>query len=190
VKQFAQMMIEEHQKAISQLQKAAPSVANMNLKLTSSNANASAASAGTTSDPARAGEARSASTQSGSPAAANQRTSASDGQGGSEDSQMIQLARETKQECLNLTQTELGRKQGDKFDKAYIGQQLVAHTTMLAQLRAAQRHVSGQLQPILQQGVQMTEHHLAQARQIMEQLDAGGGQEAAARPGAANPPRR
>jgi hypothetical protein len=60
---------------------------------------------------------------------------------------------------------------------------------MLTELRAAQRHASGQLHPILRRGVQMTEHHLAQARQIMEQLDAEGGQEAAARPSAANPPR-
>lgn len=189
VKEFAQMMIEEHQKAISQLQQVAPEIAALDLELTSQ-ANENVAPGGAVSDPARAGEARSASSPSTSQAAGNQRTLASGATAGGEDQQMVQLAREIKQECLNLTQAELGRHEGVKFDKAYIGQQLVAHIKMLAELRAVKRHASGQLQPIVQQGVQMTEHHLAEARQIMEQLEADGGQEAAARPEAASARRR
>jgi predicted outer membrane protein len=184
VKQFAQMMVEEHQQAISKLQQAAPQVASLNLQLTSTQ--------GQRTDAATGGTARTDATSGAASATAtgNQRTSASGAQGGGQE-QMVQLARDIKQECLNLTQAELGRKQGAEFDKCYIAQQLVAHTGMLAELRASQRHASGQLQPILKEGAQMTEHHLAQARQIMEQLDAGGGAEGAARSGAAPaPPRR
>jgi hypothetical protein len=171
----------------------------MNLQLTSTQGGASgsatSASGQSGSTSARSGQSGAgSSTTAGGSTSGSQRNSASGGQSGGQDQQMAQFAQEVKQECLNLTQAELGRKQGAEFDKAYIGQQLVAHTNMLAELRAAQRHASGQLQPIIQQGTQMTEHHLAQARQIMEQLDAGGaagGASGAPRSGATPaPPRR
>jgi predicted outer membrane protein len=169
VKQFAQTMVEEHQQAVQKLQQAMPHLASINLEL---NAQAGAAGQSTT---ARPGADATASTS------ANQRSSATGAQsGGQEEQKMVQFAREVKQECLNLATQELGRKQGTEFDKAYIGQQIVAHTNMLAELRTAQRHLQNeQLRPIIQQGTQMTEHHLAQAKQIMEQLDAGGQGQAA-----------
>jgi predicted outer membrane protein len=155
VKQFAQMMVEEHQQAVSKLQQAMPHLASLKLELNAQGATARAGATGATTS-------------------ANQRNSATGAQAGGQQ-QMVEFAKEVKQECLNLTTQELGRKQGADFDKCYIGQQLVAHTGMLAELKTAQRHVTNeQLRPIIQQGTQMTEHHLAQARQIMEQLDAGG----------------
>lgn len=172
VKQFAQMMVEEHQQAVSQLQKAVPQLASLNLQLKGApgaGARTTSGATSTTSDPS--------SDQTASTATADQRNGAA--AAGAVDQQMLDLGREIKEECLALTQAELGRKQGAEFDKCYIGQQLVAHTAMLAELKAGQRHVSSQLRPVLQQGAQMAEHHLAQARTIMEQLDAAGG---------ANPP--
>jgi len=167
VKQFAQMMVQEHQQAVAKLQQAAPQVASMNLQLSGQGGNAS-------------GGARNANAtnQTTSANAANQRTTASGAAGGQHD-QMVQLAREVKQKCLELTTADLGQKQGAEFDKCYIGQQLVAHTQMLAHLQAFQQHASAELRPIIQEGTQMTEHHIAQAKQIMEQLnaaDAGGAQ--------------
>jgi predicted outer membrane protein len=162
VKQFAQMMVEEHQQANSKIQQAMPEVASMNLELTAQGGQGGAQGA-----TAGAGSRTQSST------AGNQRSSATGaaGQGGQQE--MVQFAKDVKQNCLQLAMQELGRKQGAEFDKAYIGQQLVAHMNMLAELRAAQKHASGELQPIIQQGTQMTEHHMAQARQIMEQLAAG-----------------
>jgi predicted outer membrane protein len=226
VKQFAQMMAQEHQQAISQLQQASPQLASMNLELsaqgggsaargqgsaTSARGAGSSSSAGsaTSGAPSGSGSGASGATGSGSgtgasgqatagsgasgsaSGSASQRTSASGAQGGGQTQQVAQFEQQVKQQCLNLTMTELGRKQGAEFDKAYIGQQLVAHTQMLAQLQAAQQHASSELQPIIQQGTQMTEHHLAQARQIMEQLDAGGagGQGQGQQPGAPPTPR-
>lgn len=167
VKQFAQMMAEEHQQALSKLRQAAPQVASLNLELKFGQG---ADAAGTTST---------------TPSAGNQRTGAAATSGAGQHQQMVNLARDIKQECLNLTQTELGGKQGAEFDKCYIAQQIGAHTGMLAELRASQRYASGQLKPILQEGAQMAEHHLAQAKTIMEQLEGAnaGGREAAARPG-------
>jgi predicted outer membrane protein len=194
VKQFAQMMVQEHQQAISQLQQASPQLASMNLNLSAqggatpgaasaSNSNRGAGAATTSSTPT-AGSSASTS--------ANQRnTATADGGADGQTQQHVQFAQEVKQQCLQLTTAELGRKQGAEFDKAYIGQQLVAHTQMLATLQAAQRHASSELQPIIQQGTQMTEHHLAQARQIMEQLSAGGaaGGQAPRQSAAQTPPR-
>ena len=179
VKQFAQMMAEEHQQANAKIQQAVPQLASMDLKLTATEGNAGSAPGQGTRD--------------------NQRQSATGAQAGGQD-QMVQFAKQVKQECLNLTQAELGRKQGAEFDKCYIAQQIVAHTGMLAHLRASQQHVSNELQPIIQEGTKMTEHHLAQARQIMEQLENEGGARSAnassgaagqaQRRGSPTPPRR
>jgi putative membrane protein len=176
VKQFAQMMVEEHQQAVSQLQQASPQLQSLNLELTSTQGGQSATRPG-------AGQTASVS--------GNQRNSATGAQSGGQQ-QMVEFARTVKQNCLNLTQADLGKKQGAEFDKCYIGQQLVAHTAMLAELKAAQQFVQNeQLKPIIQQGTQMAEHHLAQARQIMEQLEAGGGQAGQAqRPDTPPTPRR
>jgi predicted outer membrane protein len=99
----------------------------------------------------------------------------------------LQLAQAVKQECINLTQQELANKQGADFDKAYMGQQIVAHIDMLAHLRASRPLAGSELQQVIQQGEQMTEQHLAQARQIMQQIDRasqGEGAQTTQRPGA------
>jgi len=205
VKQFAQTMIEQHQQALQQLQQAAPQLASMNLQLTagsgaqsgqagqsgSSSRSASATSGqGATGSTATAGADRS--TASGSTSSSTSDASTSGNQrgasAGGEHQQMAEFAREVKQTCLNLTQQDLSRKQGAEFDKCYIGQQIVAHTQMLAELQTAQRHVSGQMQSLIQQGTQMTEHHLAQAKSIMQQLDAAspGAAATAGRPAASS----
>jgi predicted outer membrane protein len=169
VKQFAQTMIEEHQQALSQLKQADPQLASMNLEL-----QAQGGAAGTTG----AARAESETTRPGAQPPGAQRGQTAGAQGGQQP--MVDFARDFRQECLNLVTQELGRKQGAEFDKAYIGQQVGAHMTMLAELRTAQRHIQNdQLKPVLQQGEQMVEHHLAQAKQIKQQLEAGGGQAAA-----------
>jgi predicted outer membrane protein len=170
VKQFAQTMIEEHQRALAQLKQADPQLASVNLEL-----QAQAGAAGTTG----AARAETETTRPGATPGAQppgaQRAQTAGAQGGQQ--QMTEFAREFRQECLNLVTQELGRKQGAEFDKAYIGQQAGAHMAMLAEARVAQRHIQNdQLRPVIQQGEQMAEHHLAQAREIKEQLQAGGGQ--------------
>ncbi|HEX6961464.1 MAG TPA: DUF4142 domain-containing protein [Lacipirellula sp.] len=187
VKQFAQMMVEEHQQAVQQLQQAAPEVASLNLQLTAQGGQGATTGAGSRTQAATSAQPGEATQSTVSATAGNQRSSAA-GQGGQQQ-QMVQFAKDVAQNCLQLTQQELGRKQGMEFDKAYIGQQIVAHTGMLAELQAAQQYASSEMRPIIQQGTQMTEHHLAQARQIMQQLDAAGeggagGRDQAQRPGA------
>jgi predicted outer membrane protein len=166
VKQFAQQMVEQHQQMVDKLEQVAPDLA--------SKTQLSGQAGGGRANPASA-------------PADNQRA------GGDEHDQMLALGRKIKENCLKLTQQQLGEKQGADFDKAYIGQQLVAHTSMLAELQATQEYATGKLRPILDEGVQNTEQHLAMAKQIMEQLK-GDEPRQAARPGTpraeATPPAR
>lgn len=207
VKQFAQHMVEQHQQAISQIQQAAPQLASMNLELTaaqggaSGGASRSGASSSGTSGASASGQSSPAGARSATPgsstggadatstlgggttgASGNQRAAgASAGAQGGPLQQMAQYMREVKERCVALSAQQLGRQQGPEFDKAFMGMQVALHTNMLAHLQAAQGHVSSQMQPIVQQGIEMTQNHIAQANQIMEQLDSQQGQGGAPR---------
>jgi predicted outer membrane protein len=156
VRKFAQQMIEHHQQAISKIEQAAPEAASLNLQLRGGTEGEAAASTNASGvRPASAEE----------PVA----TTASAANTGS-DQRGVQLAQSVKQECLNLTQQELAQKQGAEFDKAYIGQQIGAHIGMLAELRGSKNFATDQLQQVITEGEQMTQKHLAEAKQIMSQL--------------------
>jgi len=156
VKKFAQQMVEHHRQVIQKVQEAAPETAGHNLQLKSTTNPRGAASATPTS---QASGVRTASAET--PIAAPQ---------ANHNQQGVQLAQAIKQECLNLTEQELGQKQGVEFDKAYIGQQIGAHMGMLAQLRGSRQFASGDLKPLIDEGEKMTQQHLDQAKQIMAQL--------------------
>jgi hypothetical protein len=87
--------------------------------------------------------------------------------------QFVQIKQEIARRCGELTQRELSNHQGAAFDKAYVGQQIIQHIDMLAALQTFEQHASGNLQQTIRQGVDATERHLTQARQIMQQLDQG-----------------
>jgi predicted outer membrane protein len=156
VKKFAQQMIEHHQKAIAKIEQAAPEVASLNLQLRGGEEGAAATSPNPTGVRPASAEEPVASATSTSNAGHDQRG--------------VQLAQAVKQECLNLTQQELTQTQGVEFDKAYMGQQVGAHIGMLAELRGSKNFATGQLQQVIAEGEQMTQKHLAEAKQIMSQL--------------------
>lgn len=177
VKEFAKMMIEQHQQAIAKIQQASPELASLNLKL---KANA------TGGDEPQYEATRPAARTTGATAAGE--ASARAGESAA-DSPMFAWARDTAQECLNLTAKELSEKQGAEFDKAYMGQQCTAHVGMLAKLRASKSHASEKLQPVLAEGIEMTQHHLAEAKQIKQGLKETSTARAT-QPAAAGAPRR
>jgi predicted outer membrane protein len=172
VKQFAQTMVEQHQQAIEKIKQAAPQLASLNVKLQATAGSATPGREGATpraDEPGRTGSEPGATTA---------------GQGVA-NSPMFALARDAAQECLNLTTKELSEKQGAEFDKAYMGQQCGAHIAMLAKLRASKRHATDQLQPVLAEGIQMTEHHLAEAKKIKQGLKDAPAARVSARPAGA-----
>lgn len=168
VKRFAQQMIEHHQQALAKIRQAAPETANLNLQLRS------------TGNGENAGNAQNAASQTGVRTASAEvdvvgrpgasASGQSSAQQASTQHASAQLAQRIKQECLNLTQQELAQKQGVEFDKAYMAQQVGAHVGMLAQLRGSKEFASDQLQQVIAEGEQMTERHLAEAKQIMGQI--------------------
>ena len=77
---------------------------------------------------------------------------------------------------LKMTKELLNEYQGRDFDMAYIGQQIAGHTQMLANLKAMEENTTGEFQTVVKEGVQATEMHLKEAKQLSDNLQkqAGG----------------
>jgi predicted outer membrane protein len=138
VKKFAEMLIEQHQQAISKIEQAAPQVASWNLTLRNAEGD---------SQPEN-----------------NQQAGA-----GALPPELL-MARQIHEECLALTKKALSEKEGADFDKAFLGQQYMAHIGMLAGIKGSTPFASQQMKPLLQEAEKMTEEHLAKAKELMEQV--------------------
>lgn len=137
VKKFAQMLVEQHQQAVSKIEQAVPQLASMKLTLRNAEGDAQ-------------------------PAADDQQAGAMDRQ--------LQMARQIKEECLAITKKALSEKQGADFDKAFVGQQVMAHMGMLAGIKGSEPFVSPQMKPWLQECMKTTEEHLTKAKELMEKV--------------------
>lgn len=84
--------------------------------------------------------------------------------------QLFQIAKEAHKNCEQMVREELSKEKGADFDKAFVGTQVGAHIGMLAHLKAAQPHVSGELQQIMKEATQSAEQHKQQADQLMKEL--------------------
>jgi len=151
VKDLAQSMIKDHEKAIGELRQfASPQHANEDLT----------ASKGGDRDVATR-EARKV------PA-----DSADDAHGG-QDGLMAKLHRMTKrahEQCLVLSREELTKYQGHEFDQAFLGQQIGMHTAMLAKLKAAQEETSGELSQWTGKAQETTKKHKDHLDTLMNDL--------------------
>jgi predicted outer membrane protein len=216
VKEFAQQMVQDHTKFLSQLQPFLPAGFADDLK--SEGAATGARSPRTGAGAVRAEgaaetrpEGAAAARTADNPAADNQvaqndpqrpranqgRTEARQGEAGQQGDQarnpMLQIQKDAAQRALAMTKEILNEKQGSEFDKCYIGEQVMAHVHMLAKLEASQNHVSPEFQQIIRQGQQTTEQHLKHARTLAQQLEGERGaavqpgQPTRTQPGAARP---
>jgi predicted outer membrane protein len=82
----------------------------------------------------------------------------------------VAIHQEVADQCLQSAKKELGKKEGNEFDKCYIGMQVAAHMMMLDELKVLKNHASGQLQQDLEQSIETTENHLSEAQKIMEEI--------------------
>ncbi len=168
VKQFAQMMIKDHQQALQELQRQQQSTQGDH------GANASHPNASGVAD-----------TASGQPAAGNPGVAgqATTGQPNTQNpsqhaamqqervpQQLVQLMDRTCTNSLEQSKEMLQQHRDKDFDMAYIGQQIVMHSMMLAELKALESDGPKQLQPIVQNAKRTTESHMKEAKQIAEQL--------------------
>jgi predicted outer membrane protein len=85
-------------------------------------------------------------------------------------SQLLQIEVQAARNCGDLMKKELSTMQGAEFDRAYVGQQIGAHIHMLAKLRAVEPYVNGDLKQVVQQGIEMTQKHLDEAKSICKDL--------------------
>jgi predicted outer membrane protein len=158
VKQFAQKLIQDHQKAIQKFQPLAKAGFGLNVGAQTADANQTPNAE-----------------QPGAQQYVANRPNLDTDRGNSETSatidQVLQLDRQATQECLQMTKAMLQEKQGAEFDKAFAGMQIGAHVGMLAKLKASEKHAAGELASAIQESRQVVEQHLEHAKQICKDLE-------------------
>ncbi|MCA9053101.1 MAG: DUF4142 domain-containing protein [Planctomycetaceae bacterium] len=84
--------------------------------------------------------------------------------------ELFALQQDAARQCVALIQQDLAQRQGEEFDQAYLGYEVGMHIGMLAKLKAAESHVSGEFQQVLQQAQQSVMQHKQQAEELMETI--------------------
>jgi len=83
---------------------------------------------------------------------------------------LVSLKRELGAECRQSSEKELSDKSGTEFDECYIGMQIGAHMHAIDEMKVAKRHVSPNMQAVLDEGIQTAEGHLKMAKTIIKDL--------------------
>jgi hypothetical protein len=152
VKEFAEMIIKDHQAFLEKLQKFTPEAGR-------NNSFASDNSSGVK--------------QAGGPATGTNRVQQTSGQQGQRTQgqgvDAVQLHREVAQECLASAKKKLTEDDA-KIDKCFLGMQAAAHMGMLDHLKVLQRHTSGELNKLLADASETTQKHLDKAEALMKGL--------------------
>jgi hypothetical protein len=87
----------------------------------------------------------------------------------------LQVARETARRCLEMNKEKLGGKEGQDFDRCFIGGQIVGHVGMIAKMQALQTVSSGEFSELLEKGIQTAQEHLKHAEALAQKLEGGAG---------------
>lgn len=166
VKQFAQMLVDDHQNAIQKLQQHA----NQSMGL---NVNVDATAAGEAARSADGDQYASTDSPTAQRYTANKVdiNSSSNMASSGALNQVLQMNRQAAQECLSMTKSMMQEKQGAEFDKAFAGSQVGAHVGMLAKLKASQQHASPELASIIKESEQTVQQHLDHAKQLCQELE-------------------
>jgi predicted outer membrane protein len=160
VKQFAQMLVDDHQKTIQKLQQHAKQGVGLDSEPTLSAASG-----------VRSGQSDSNLSPTAQQYTANRADLDRDSASNGALDQVLKMQQQAAQECLSMTKAMMQEKQGAEFDKAFAGSQIGAHVGMLAKLKASEQHVSSELAPIIQESQQTVQMHLEQAKQLCEELE-------------------
>jgi predicted outer membrane protein len=82
---------------------------------------------------------------------------------------MEEVANQTQQSL----QRELSQKEGAQFDRCYLSRQVMDHMWLVDALTVFERNASPALQPILQEGLQVAQQHLAHAKALLARIEQG-----------------
>jgi predicted outer membrane protein len=152
VKELAQSMIKDHEKAVSELREfASPQHANVELT-------------------ADSGQGRDVATREARKVPAEGDDAQAQGGQNNLMMKMHRMAKRSHEECLALSKEELSKYDGHEFDQAFLGQQLGAHIGMLAKLKAAQEETSGELSQWTAKAQDTTKKHKDHLEKLMNEL--------------------
>jgi len=84
--------------------------------------------------------------------------------------ELCQIAEQACQNTLTMTKEMLDKYQGQDFNMAFLGQQCVAHTMMLGELKAIETHGPTELRQFANQAATKVEEHLEKAKQLAKKL--------------------
>lgn len=82
----------------------------------------------------------------------------------------ISIKKQIGQQCLKSVKEELGSKQGEDFDKCFMGQQIGAHMKVVDELTVLRNHASSELKQKLDKELETAKQHLQLAKQIEQKL--------------------
>ena len=85
----------------------------------------------------------------------------------------VSIHKQIADQCLASTKAEFQKKEGDKFDHCYMGQQIMAHAKALDELKVLQNYASAELRKDIEEATEMATHHLAEAKKIAESMKDG-----------------
>ncbi len=85
--------------------------------------------------------------------------------------QMLAVDAEVKEQCITTARSELGKLEGVKFDKAFVGSQLYAHYDLFDHGVVFRKHSSPALGAILDDAKKVIETHIATCKSLMEKLE-------------------
>lgn len=85
--------------------------------------------------------------------------------------QLCQVSEQACDNALEMTKEMLGKYKGQDFAMAFLGQQCVAHTMFLAELKAIESVGPQELRPIAQKAGAKVKEHLEKAKQLAEKLE-------------------
>ncbi|MCE5267903.1 MAG: DUF4142 domain-containing protein [Planctomycetaceae bacterium] len=168
VKRFAQVMVTDHTRAISMLERFAPNFflnAMRERRLTMTGNGAP-----TADPPGQAADDPPADVGSSGRASDAKNVTGESWRGQGVMRTFLDIGLQTSENIISLTKNELGQQQGEGFDKAYLGQQIASHINMLAGLRAMEPYASGELRTIVRQAISETEKHMDDARNLMKNV--------------------
>lgn len=99
---------------------------------------------------------------------------------------IVRLKQQLGQQCVSSAKEELSQKDGDEFDKCYVGMQIAMHMEMLDTLKVFSHYASEDLDQLIEEAEGTTEEHLEHAKQLIKQLEQGGQSHATAHAGASS----
>ena len=89
-------------------------------------------------------------------------------------SNLLKVEAEVVMHCVANYRAKMGRKAGDQFDKAFVGDQLHEHYALLDKAQVFSRHASAAMKPSLNDGLAVIQRHIQTLEQLKEQMDRGG----------------